>query len=121
MLNKRYFVRNADGSIKQKEPCQTPGCRYPNFHLCFGATSPQPEPGEAGPAWFQDLENKFERVQAKMAERIKLRNERNFERDAAIVQGYNSGMTQTALAEKYGISRHQIRGVLDRREELVAA
>lgn len=32
---KNAFARNPDGSIKTKQPCQTPGCDYPNWHICL--------------------------------------------------------------------------------------
>src|SRR5690349_16373428 len=43
MLNGTAFARNTDGTIKTKQPCETPGCRYPNFHLCNVPTAPDAE------------------------------------------------------------------------------
>lgn len=34
------FPRNPDGTLKHKEPCQTEGCNWPNWHLCLDKTDP---------------------------------------------------------------------------------
>lgn len=35
------FPLNEDGTLKRKQPCQTPGCDWPNWHICLDKTDPQ--------------------------------------------------------------------------------
>lgn len=34
------FPRNADGTLKRRKPCQTPGCKSPNWHICLDVSDP---------------------------------------------------------------------------------
>lgn len=29
------FARDEHGNVKRKQPCQTPGCDHPNWHICL--------------------------------------------------------------------------------------
>lgn len=37
---KNAFARDAQGNIKHKQPCQTKGCNWPNWHVCLDKTDP---------------------------------------------------------------------------------
>lgn len=32
---KNVYARDENGEVKRKQPCQTPGCDYPNWHICL--------------------------------------------------------------------------------------
>lgn len=41
---KNVFARDEHGNVKRKQPCQTPGCDWPNFHVClFGKPNSIPD------------------------------------------------------------------------------
>lgn len=37
---KTMFPLNEDGTLKRKKPCQTSGCKWPNWHICLDKSDP---------------------------------------------------------------------------------
>lgn len=129
MLDTKHFARNSDGSIKTKEPCQTTGCRYPNWHLCFGPTSPN-GPIAMKKSTAENFMEKFadptrrtkitEAARAKRAENLEAENKKNFERDKEIVRDFDTGQyTKVGLQDKYELTDHKLRSILTRRGDFI--
>lgn len=115
---KGVFARNADGTVKHKKPCQTPGCGSPNWHLCIKANTTDrfpellrlPRFGTAGSVL---SDSHREQISEAMKERwAKVRAE-NKPRDDKIIELYAAGgISTTDLAKEFRLGRDRILRIL---------
>lgn len=109
---------------KPKEACQTPGCDWPNWHICLvgkedlteevlSKPAPKKKYISAKPRMKQgslEFRTHISNIRQDYWARVK---ERNRERDAAIVARYAEGnVSIKMLVEEFGISRNPIRDIL---------
>lgn len=121
MLNKRYFARDENGNIKHKKPCQTPGCTYPNEHLCFYG-KPDTLTGVIWRTLTEEMRGTknggrmSEHQKAAIAETKRRQHAeqrvRDLPRDLRIQEDRDKGYTVTALAKKWRLSPYKIRQAL---------
>jgi hypothetical protein len=119
---KNVFARNADGSLKTKQPCQTKGCAYPNYHVCLPGQPITPEqlrtefrvsilsgPGKVTSAAQQA------RVAEGRREAAARRYEQNYDRDMQIQElHFEYDTPKAVIARKFGISEASVRKALTR-------
>lgn len=132
MTTKNYFARNADGSLKRKQPCPTPGCNYPNEHLClvgkadtFGKILLQEANGKRRwaprPKGFVMDDDHREKIRAALQAKFDEKNARNRQRDLIIVETYNrGGVKKAALARQFHMSVEVLNRILVRSDALLA-
>lgn len=110
------FPRNPDGTLKHKQPCQTPGCNWPCWHPCLKA---MPDDGV-----FERLVRKSRRgkpgqnasvLKGGLTTRWERHREQTRERDRQIIEDYSEnqlGFRQ--LSQKYGIAYQTARNIIHR-------
>ena len=114
MLN--AFARNADGSLKHKQPCQTPGCNWPNWHICLDTSDPEYK--KVHPVKVSRGRMSAEQ-KAKIAEaqrqRHAARRALTKERDDLIIKHYVEGdLGMSKIAEVLNVAQSTVNKVLNR-------
>ena len=123
---KIQFARDEHGNIKKKQPCQTPGCNWPNWHVCLVGK----------PDTFPQLLNEEEkdkrerrlpgpRTEAHREAIAEAQRERWARiratyrvRDELMIQRYSEGAVSVAMLEKeFDIGKRVVLRVLKEAEE----
>lgn len=116
-IDNGFFPRDEKGNLLTKTGCQTPGCDYPNWHVCLVGKESKFE---------EALENRrFRSSTGKghgqnvgalvtgLSERWERHREENRERDANLVRDYEAGdVSVRAVSEKYGIAYQTARRII---------
>lgn len=112
---RNMFARDADGKVKHKQPCQTPGCGWPNWHICLDKTDPDhtkvifPKREKRSMPESQRLAIS-ESQRQRHAERRALTKER----DDLIIKHYvEGGMGMSAIASITGYAQSTVNKVLN--------
>ena len=113
------FPRNVDGTLKRKQPCQTPGCKWPNWHICLDKNDPKYREVQTvkttrykmTPEHRAKLSEAQSRRQAEKRAAFK-------ERDALIVKHYTEGgLGMNQIAPLLGIAQSTVNKVLKRAQD----
>lgn len=124
MLDKKTFPRDADGNVLHKQPCQTKGCNYPNYHVCLVGTEDRfkeallHRPAYGGRAKGFVMRNDHrEAISESVRARFAAMHAKNAPRDRQIMELYNQRWSQASLARKFGISPGTVKGVISRSKQ----
>lgn len=124
-MDKSYFPRDESGKVKTKQACQTPGCDWPNWHICLvgkpdtfpqllrseRVSRPRKSPG------VRSEEHRANISAAQTARWAKIK-EANRERDAAIIDRYLEGdVGYIGLAKEFKVGKDRILRVLKEAEK----
>lgn len=108
------FPRNPDGTLKHKKPCQTPGCDWPNWHICLDKTDPgytQMHPVKKSKSMPESQRRAIAEAQRQRhAERRALTKER----DDLIIKHYMDGSGMSHISSNLGIAYSTVNKVLQR-------
>lgn len=112
------FPRNPDGTLKTKLPCQTPGCTWPNWHICLDKSDPEHRRVHApkrkrrgGP---MPESQRLAIAESQRERHAKLRSQ-TVERDNLIIKHYTEGnLGMSTIASLTGIAQSTINKVLHR-------
>lgn len=112
------FPKNPDGTLKRKIPCQTTGCKSPNWHICQKANTPD----------FQKVEFGRKKASMPLAQRLAisraqkerhiLRREAAAPRDNAIIKLYTEEkLAMHEVAKRMNLSQATVNKVLKRGQD----
>lgn len=112
------FPLAEDGTLKRKKPCQTPGCKWPNWHICLDKSEPghydqhEIKPKRVmGPMSQLQKEAIAETQRKRHAERRALTEER----DNLIIKHYTEGgMGMSGISSTMGVAQSTVNKVLHR-------
>lgn len=116
MTMRNVFARDENGNIKTKKPCQTPGCDWPNWHICLVGKP------DTFPKLLGQLKNKRRSFSGAHRASISAgQSERwarlNRERDAKMIEYYKQGnVGYKDVAAKFKINGATALRVLKRAE-----
>lgn len=109
------FPRNPDGTLKHKEPCQTPGCNWPNWHICLDKSDPAHTAVRPLRQNRKMPQSQREAIAESQRQRHAERRALTKERDDLIIKHYTEGgMGMSAIASITGISQSTVNKVLNR-------
>jgi hypothetical protein len=113
------FPRDENGNIKHKKPCQTPGCNWPNYHVCLVGkpdTTPRILRERAkiqGRTMGERTSEHREKLAQSQRERWERIRERNRPRDEKIIARYMDGdVGVKKLQEEFGLGYRAISTIL---------
>jgi DNA-directed RNA polymerase specialized sigma24 family protein len=112
------FARDADGKIKTKQGCQTPGCNFPNYHVCL-VGKPDTFPELLG---LKKNQRKIgldqahrDAIAATQRERWARIHEESSKRDETIIKLYNEeDLGMNAIAKRTGYAQSTVNKVINR-------
>lgn len=111
------FPRNPDGTLKHKLPCQTPGCNWPNWHICLDKSDPEHRrvhPPKRKKGRRMPESQRLAIAEAQRERHAKLR-QLTAERDNLIIKHYTEGnMGMSAIASITGYAQSTVNKVLHR-------
>lgn len=114
----RVFPINSDGTYKHKLPCQTPGCKWPNWHICLDKADPEHyKPHEIKPKRKIGPMSQAQKDRIAQAARERHARERLLtkERDDLIIKHYtDGGLGMSAIASLTGYAQSTVNKVLNR-------
>lgn len=117
----RFFPRNPDGTLKHQRPCQTPGCDWPNWHICLDKTDPahtkvhERRPKRVGRKMTESQKQMISESQRQRHATLRARSQG---RDDQIIKYYTEeelGMSR--IAERMGIAQATVSKVLHRAQD----
>lgn len=106
--------------LKKKQPCQTPGCNWPNFHVCLvGKPDTFPELLGMKPLRMRSMGERTQEHKDAMAESMRrVWAEKNYHRDKRIIDLYlDGGVGYKTVAKHIGVDATTALRVLKRAEE----
>ena len=107
------FPRNPDGTLKNKLPCQTPGCNWPNWHICLDKSDPAHRVVHAPKRDRRMTQSQKDAIAETQRQRWAERKAATKKRDEMIIKMYkedNLGMS--VIASKTGLAQSTINKVL---------
>lgn len=111
----RYFPRNDDGTLKHKEPCQTEGCDWPNWHICLDQTDPEHRRVHEARPKRRMSQSQRDAIAESQRQRHAERRALTKERDDLIIKHYtDGGLGMSAIASITGIAQSTVNKVLNR-------
>lgn len=121
---KDVFARDENGELLRKKPCQTPGCHWPNWHVCLvGKRDTTTEVLAAQEERRKKINkkadpNKLKKLADGRTARWERHREETRDRDEKIVARYkDGGIGFGKIANEFGLAYQTVRTIINRAAE----
>lgn len=110
------FPRNPDGTFVHKKPCQTLGCKHPNWHICLDKSEPEHyAPGPMKAPKRKMSQSQRDAIAESQRQRHAERRALTAERDNLIIKHYTEGgLGMAGIASVTGVAQSTVNKVLNR-------
>lgn len=118
------FARDENGNVKTKQPCQTPGCDWPVWHICLVGKPDtttdilqKEKRGGKRPRTDTHQQALSDSLKESWTARRAAEEKKNKKRDKKIIDRYNEGgIGYIGVAKELGLSGHAVLKVLKKAE-----